>query len=175
MGLCYELTLKFENGPLFPLEIYIIIYNNGHHNDDFYIFKNEILVWCLQLNRYRFQTYNCLVADIIICNKIHHELALKIETCPLFPLEIYFLQFIIMVIIMMTHPYLKIEPLFGANSLLDIVFQTYDCLVAGIIICNQVYHELTLKIETGPLFPLEIYIPFYNNGHHNDDSFTFEK
>ena len=76
---------------------------------------------------------------------------------------------------MMTYPYLKIEPLVGANSLIDIVFQTYDHWIASIIICNKVYHELTLKIETGPLFPMEIYITIYNNRHHNDDSFIFEK
>ncbi len=76
---------------------------------------------------------------------------------------------------MMTYPYLKIEPLVGDNSLIDIVFQTYDCLVSGIIICNKVYHELRLKIETGPLFPLETYIAIYKNCHHDDDRFNFEK
>ena len=69
---------------------------------------------------------------------------------------------------MMAHLYLEIEPLFGANSLIDIVFWTYDCLVAGIIIWNKDYHELTLKIGTGPLFPLEIYITIYNICHDND-------
>ncbi len=76
---------------------------------------------------------------------------------------------------MMAHPYLKFEPLFGANSLIDIVFQTYDCLVAGMIIWDKVYHELSLKIETGPLFPLEIYIQFYNYCHHNEVILTSEK
>ena len=56
-----------------------------------------------------------------------------------------------------------------------IVFYTYDHLITGIIIWGQVYHELTLKIETGPLFPVEIYIAVYNNCHHNDDTFNFEK
>ena len=69
---------------------------------------------------------------------------------------------------MMTNFSLKTEPLFGTNSLVVIVFQTYDHLVAGIISSHKVYHELPLKIETGPLFPLEIYIQFYNKRHHDD-------
>jgi len=48
-------------------------------------------------------------------------------------------------------------------------------LVTGIIILEHVYHELTLKIETGPLFPVEIYIAVYNYFHHNDETFNFKK
>lgn len=76
---------------------------------------------------------------------------------------------------MMTPQSLEIKYLFGDNSLVVIVFQTYDHLVAGIFICRKVHHELSLKIETGPLFQLEIYIIFYINSHHDDDNNTPRK
>ena len=67
-------------------------------------------------------TYDHWIAGIIIGRKVYHELTLKIETGPLFPVEIYLLKFIIIVIIMMTNLSLKTEPLVGTNSLVVIVF-----------------------------------------------------
>jgi hypothetical protein len=45
MGLCHELSLKIETYPSFQVEIYIIFYNNSHHNDGIYIFENGIFIW----------------------------------------------------------------------------------------------------------------------------------
>ena len=43
MGLYHELTFKIGNGPLFPVEIYIVFCVDSHHNDDVKHFKMESL------------------------------------------------------------------------------------------------------------------------------------
>jgi len=57
-----------------------------------------------------------LVTGIIIWEQVYHELTLKIETTPSFPVEIYISRFIIIVIMMMILSILKIESLFGDNG-----------------------------------------------------------
>jgi len=70
---------------------------------------------------------------------------------------------------------LEIESVFGGNSLVVIVFGLMITWLKVQLFYYKVCHELTLKIETRPLFQLEIYIMFYNCCHHNDGTVHAQK